>query len=567
MSLAIQNLLKLGAVSVCNRSPGDFISNIFLAKKPNGGKRFILNLKSLNKFIDTIHFKMEDYRTAVKLIPEAGFLATIDLKEAYLLVPIAEKHRKYLRFIFDQCYEFNAMPYGLSVAPRVFTKLMREVMNYLRCRGYKSVIYLDDILCIGNSYLECRKNVEATLELLKCLGFVINYDKSVLAPQQTCKFLGFIYNTVDLKLSLPLDKRSNILKLVKKFKKLPKCTIREFSSLIGILTAACPAIKYGWVYTKRLERLKFLSLQKFQNYESKIKLDNSILPDLQWWEQNIMTVTNSLRQNNSFALEIFTDASRTGWGAFCNGSRASGIWKYEELSCHINSLELLAAFMGLKCFAKNLSNCNILLRVDNTTAISYINRFGGVQFPHLNDLARDIWQWCEQRDISLFASYINTRDNVEADRESRRINVDTEWELSETAFKTIVQTLGHPEIDLFATRTNTKCQQYISWRPDPDALTVDAFTVNWSGQFFYAFPPFSLILKCLRKILDEKATGILVCPYWPGQPWFPLLKNMLTSEIIYFTPNRDLLRSHFRSEHPLYKRLTLGAATLSGQPS
>lgn len=69
---------------------------------------------------------MEDYRTAAKMISKDSFLATIDLKEAYLLVPIKEAHKKYLRFIYDNTvYQFNAMPYGLCTTPRVFTKIMK----------------------------------------------------------------------------------------------------------------------------------------------------------------------------------------------------------------------------------------------------------------------------------------------------------------------------------------------------------------------------------------------------------------------------------------------------------
>lgn len=562
---AINKLLDLGAVSVCSRSIGDFISSIFLTAKPNGGKRFILNLKPLNKFIQNFHFKMEDHRTATKMITKGGFLATIDLKEAYLLIPIFEAHKKYLRFMYDDTvYQFNAMPYGLCTAPRVFTKIMKEVITFLRQRGYKSVIYLDDILCIGDTFDECYTNMNSTLELLKCLGFIINFEKSVLTPQRTCKFLGFMLNSADLSLSLPSDKRSNIDKLVKKFSLLPTCTIREFSQLIGVLVSACPAVKYGWLYTKTLERQKYLALQKYVDYETKIKLPQVILPDLVWWNRHIYTTSNPMRPDEKFNLEIFSDASRTGWGAFCCGKRVNGGWKEEELSYHINFLELLAILMGLKCFARDEANCSILLRVDNTTAISYINRMGGIQFPHLNDLAKTIWQWCEKRNIWLFASYINTKDNVEADEESRKINIDTEWELSDWAFQMIVYKLGQPDIDLFASRTNAKCDVYVSWKRDPDALTVDAFTINWHLRHFYAFPPFSLILKCIRKIISDKATGILVFPYWTGQPWFPLLKKILVSEIIFFKPNRDLLHSHFRSQHPLHRNLTLGVARLSG---
>lgn len=563
---SINKLLDLGAISPCNRSKNDFCSHIFLAPKPNGTKRFILNLKSLNKFVVTTHFKMEDYRTAAKLVPPSGFMANIDLTEAYLLVPINRAHRKYLRFEFNGiCYEFNAMPYGLSVAPRVFTKLMKEVMNSLRKEGYKSVIYLDDILCIGNTYLECQDNVKKTLSLLQCLGFVVNFNKSMLEPRQVCRFLGFMYNTVEMTLSLPDDKRKGIMQLVQKFIKRPRCTIRQLSQFIGVLTAACPAVKYGWLYTKTLERQKYLALTQFENFEVKIKLPVDVLPDLYWWKDNILTTYNSLRFDKKFKLEIFTDASLIGWGAFCGGKRASGGWKADESSFHINQLELLAAFLGLKSFASSHSNCSVLLRVDNTTALCYINRMGGIRFPHLNNLAKQIWQWCEMRNITLFASYINTNSNIEADQESRKTNLDIEWELSNWAYQKIVQCLGNPQIDLFASRTNAKCRLYISWKPDPDAISIDAFTISWHSFFFYAFPPFALILKCLRKIITDKATGILVFPYWPGQVWFPLLKRMLISDIMIFEPKQDLLRSNYRSCHRLHRSLSLGAATLSGK--
>lgn len=573
MSVAVENLIELGAISQVEPSLDQFISSTFLAPKPNGGKRFILNLKSLNRFIPKTHFKMEDSRTACKLIQSNWYMATVDMKEAYLLIPVAKQFRKYLRFHYSAqnsnetiTYEFNALPYGLAIAPRCFTKIVREVVSFLRNRGFLSVSYLDDLLCLGSSYEECLRNVKETVTLLECLGFVINYEKSNLEPQTSCKFLGFIYDTTHMTLSLPLDKRNKIACLVQKYSNLPTVSIRNFSQLIGILVAACPAVRYGWLYTKILERMKYLLLQQHGTFDAKVKLPHNILCDLNWWSQNIYKVNNPLKPQ-SYALEIYTDASRTGWGAFSNGLRVNGAWKENEISFHINYLELLAVFFALKCFARDQTDCAILLRVDNTTAISYINRMGGIQFPHLNALSRDIWQWCEMRNLWLFASYINTKDNIEADEESRRVNPDVEWELSQSAFEYIVNRLGQPEIDLFASRINAKCHEYVSWKQDPDAIAVDAFTISWSSKLFYAFPPFSLLLNCLQKIIQEKATGILVFPMWPAQAWYPMLMDLLVGEIVVLEPHPNLLLSHFRQQHPLHQTLSLGAALLSGSRS
>lgn len=195
------------------------------------------------------------------------------------------------------------MLFGLSVAPRVFTNIMREIMGYLRSRGHKSVFYLDDILCIGDSYLQCGNNVNETIKLLNYLVFVINYDKSILAPRQRCKYLGFEFDSNNLFIELPSDKRSKIAQLVHNFTELQSCTIREFSQLIRVLVAACPASKYGWIYTNILERQKYLALLKTDNYETKINLSSVILNDLCWWSSNIDTMSNFMRQHN-FDLEI-----------------------------------------------------------------------------------------------------------------------------------------------------------------------------------------------------------------------------------------------------------------------
>lgn len=230
-------------------------------------------------------------------------------------------------------------------------------------------------------------------------------------------------------------------------------------------------------------------------------------------------------------------------------------------------MELLSALFGLQCFAKDLENCNVLLRIDNTTAISYINRMGGVRFKKLNELTRTIWKWCEEREISIFASYIASKDNVEADIESRRADTETEFELSDVVFRQITEKFSYPDIDLFASRINAKCRNYVSWLRDPGSMAVDAFTLNWKNFFFYAFPPFILVTRVLQKIRAERAEGIVVVPQWPAQPWFPLFLSLQKSEVLIIKTKSNTLLSPDRKPHPLWRSLTLVVGRLSGGPS
>ncbi|KYQ52410.1 hypothetical protein ALC60_08468 [Trachymyrmex zeteki] len=291
------------------------------------------------------------------------------------------------------------------------------------------------------------------------------------------------------------------------------------------------------------------------------------MSDINWWKQNIPTSYNPIRHEN-YKCEI-SDASTTGWGAFCKGETARGFWTLEERKWHINRLELKATLFALKSFAKAFRDCEIFVRIDNTTAVAYINRMGGVRHPNLHKIAKEIWQWCEARNIWLTASYIKSEDNVEADHESRIRNIDTEWELADYAFRRAVETFGYLEVDLSATRCNSKCEKFLSWERDPEAFAVDAFTVNWQPLgLFWAFPPFALILRVLKKIITDQATGIVIVPHWTNQPWFPLFSKLLTEKPLLLEPSPNLVLSPCRSiQHPLAKKLSLMVGKLSGNLS
>lgn len=492
-------------------------------------------------------------------------MATIDIKDAYFFIRIHPDSKKYLRFLWDgNLYQFNVLPFGLCTAPYVFTKIMKPVVKLLRAGGFMSTIYLDDIHLIGRSFHECKDNVLITKKLISSLGFIINNEKSRLIPSTNCTFLGFNIDSANFQLSLPDEKRKRIKNELKQFLNKKQCKIREFAQLVGTLVSVCPAVEYGWLYTKEFERCKYLNLAKnLDDYESIMYIPEPCHDDFRWW---IKVIDHSVHRitEDSYCIEIFSDSSTTGWGAACGEDTASGQWSNEERKNHINYLELLAAFIALKIFAANYFNCQILLRVDNLTAVSYINRMGGVQFPHLTKITKEIWQWCEARKILIYASFIRSEDNEIADKESRKVHPDIEWELNDSAFQLISHQFGPPDIDLFASRINKKCAKYVAWHRDPDAFAINAFTLQWSKFFFYSFPPFSVILKTLRKIISDKATGIIVVPKWETQPWYPLFRRLLVSDTIIFSPSDNVIISH-SSQSNIQSNLTLMAGVLCGR--
>ena len=96
------------------------------------------------------------------------------------------------------------------------------------------------------------------------------------------------------------------------------------------------------------------------------------------------------------------------------------------------------------------------------------------------------------RKIHVFASYIKSKRNKIADFESRKIKENLEWSIHNHRFSHITNYFQCSfTINLFASRV---------------------FSFSWQSEFFYAFPPFSIIHTVLRKIENEQAEGIIILP-------------------------------------------------------
>ena len=194
-------------------------------------------------------------------------------------------------------------------------------------------------------------------------------------------------------------------------------------------------------------------------------------------------------------------------------SKTGGRWNEEETLQHINCLELMAVLYALKAFCRKEHSVHIRVYSDNTAAVNYINCMGGTHSMECHSVAKNIWQFCMDRQIWLSAAHIPGKENIHADRESRIFSDNKEWMLSPRLFCEIIDIWGKPTIDLFACRLNKQLDCYASWKPDPEATYVDAFSITWGNHLFYAFPPFSLIARCLQKIVMEKS-DIIIVPMW-----------------------------------------------------
>ena len=238
-----------------------------------------------------------------------------------------------------------------------------------------------------------------------------------------------------------------------------------------------------------------------------MRLSPQAIAELNRWSANVLDACKPISRREP-CMVITTDASKTGWGAKCQHISTGGLWCNSEANEHINYLELLATFSGLKTFAQTKSNIHIRLMLDNTSAVSFVNNMRTSHSEKSHILVRQLWEWCIERQIWVSAAHNPGRDNLIADFESRRNEKASEWILDRDCLANVIQTLEYtPKLDLFASRINKQFDNFVTNRPDPQASSIDAFTLTWSDQMFYAFPTFSVIGNVLKKIREEKVRG------------------------------------------------------------
>ena len=569
IDMEIKKLLHRNIIMKTEHEEGEFISPIFLRDKGDGSYRLILNLKKLNENMERQHFKMDTIHTVINLLTPNCFMAGIDLKDAYFTVPIDEESIKYFKFIHeDELYAFLGLPNGYCHGPRIFTKMMKPVISTLRLMDHIIAIYIDDLLNVGDDFDDCLRNVMDTLRLLIKLGFIIHPDKSQITPSKIITFLGFILNSLTMTIYLPDEKKRSLRESCIDILDNPHITIRRLASVIGVITSSFPGVSLGPLHYRDMEREKTVMLKEHKGkFDSYITLTEGSLKEIEWWKDNIDTAFAPLQRDNPDTI-IYTDACDTGWGAVHGDCRVGGGWKAEEMGDFINEKELRAILLGLMTLFPEANNQHFLVMSDNTTAVQTINKMGSMS-KSCDDIVRLIWQFIIEHECWITTAHIPGIENVDADEESRKDYDNKEWKLITSAFTRCLNAFSvSPCIDMFASRVNYQMKPFVSFGPDPEAYHVNAFTLDWQEYTpFYAFPPFPIITRVLRKIAQDKAEGIIIVPNWPNQVWYPKLMRMLTDNPLLLPHRDDLLHlpSQPDRQHPMMPRMRLLACKVSGR--
>ena len=468
----------------------------------------------------------------------------------------------------------DSLPVPLSTlrpfhSPRVFTRITKVIAAFLRQKQVHLFMYLDNWLIVGPTRQDTIQALHQTVQLTLGLGFIINVEKSSLTPSQQPTYLGAIINLAVGLATPTLDRYQALRDCIQTFMISPSLPARIWLRLLGMMASLIDLVPWCRMHMRPLQLHLLYHFRPRKDPISKdIPVTQLIRDQLQWWltRDNLMSGTTFPRPSPS--ISVTTDASKMGWGAHLEDQSIAGSWSTQQSQLHINHLELLAVAQALRSFQSRVRNQLVRVRTDNSTVVSYINRQGGTHSPSLCLATWELLQWCIPRGISLVATHLAGKKNSLADALSRGKIVPTEWSLHPSVVKHVFNLLGMPHVDLFASHLNHQLPTFCSRHSHPKAWKVDALSFDWTGIQAYAFPPISLVHLVLTKVERELSRILLVAPFWPRQPWFPRLLDLLVQPPVRLPIRPDLLtqpRTQFR--HPDPASLHLCAWMLSKSPS
>ena len=223
VSSAACDLLELGLISEV-LSPPTVINPLSVSFNSVGNPRLILDLRHDNSYIPKAKFKMEDWKVFLQYLLRGGYRYKFDLKSGYHHIDICQHYEQFLGFQWalggakNRYFCFTVLPFGLSSAPYLFTKVFRPLVRYWRGLGIHLVLYLDDGVGCEKDFLSTQHCSNIVRSDLVRAGLVPNCEKSVWTLVKRLEWLGISWDLRSAILPIPQPRIDRLLPTLSLFK-------------------------------------------------------------------------------------------------------------------------------------------------------------------------------------------------------------------------------------------------------------------------------------------------------------------------------------------------------------
>ena len=399
----LKNLVNSGIIKKCYEKPIVVSPLNVVPKKGKNQWRLIIDLRKVNSCIDAPKFSNEKINVISSLVHENDLFVTLDLKNGFYHVPVAQKHQTYLGFQWKkQYYCWKNLPFGLNASPYFFAKTLKPVLTYVRAKGLRTALYVDDwfLAAQPNTIDDHKTFLVSTLE---SLGWTINYKKSSLVPESTKTWIGYVISSgsTDEKNSepvicIPQDRirkvRRDIVRALRKKCIQAKALARIAGQCVSMAEVIMPA--------KLLLRNVYRVLALKNSWYDMLTLTQSARDDLKWWLTAMNNWNNRSLRKRPIEMQMFTDASLSGWGAWLQDLKAAGFWNKRLQNMPSNYRELTAVLMGLHSFMPVIKGKSVQVVSDNISTVAYLNHQGGAA-QDLSNMAKAIWSLAFHHGIQI----------------------------------------------------------------------------------------------------------------------------------------------------------------------
>ena len=475
--------------------------------------------------------KYEDFTTFREYLTEGSFMFSFDLKSGYHHIEIFEEHCQFLGFSWTEkgvtrFYVFLVLPFGLSSAGYIFTKVCRELVRYWRSFGVKIVVYLDDGIGAVEGNDRCKLVSNFVRASIEESGFIANEEKSIWEPTQIMNWLGLVINTYNFTLQISQKRIDKALQKIERIRFLPKASARQVSSIRGSIDSQ--SIVLGAV-TSLFARNMNRFISAATSWDKTTCLTSGVREELEFWARNLPSLNlkhlgAARHAPVKLTSLINSDASGLASGAIAKiGNIPYSAHKnlsIEETSLSSTWRELDAIRFSIRSLAPLLRHHTAVWATDNDPAVTIISKES--KRHHLHVIAVDIYNLCRTHHIDLNMVWVPREFNEEADALSKTLDYD-DWRTTLVFFDRINRSWGPFTIDRFANHKNSKTTRFNSKHWTPRSEAVDAFTQDWGNDMNWLVPPVRLVPRAIRHAERCSARGVLIAPLWKSAPYWPML--------------------------------------------
>lgn len=525
----IEEMLRHGAIDRVYRRPR-VVNPLGVVPKPNGKLRMILDMRRVNKFLRPQKFRMESLQDLADISRPGDFAVALDQTQGYYHVQLHNSASTFCGFEWrGRWYVYRVLPFGMSTAPRTYSKIMGLLVRHWRRQGIRMLAYLDDWLFLADSPAATRAVLNKVLRDCGAAHLAINLGKSTTVPTQRLKHLGFQLDLASGTFEVPPDRWDRFQHLVSGL--LASSADGNMVPCRRVASAAGQVISMGLALggvSRLFSRSLYADIDTAATWGHRIALSPASREELKFWKgTDRLSYTGRIHKqpDHGAAVHLACDASGIGWGGLCtDGPPGSAIakgfflpWHRLESSTHREMRGLLHTLESLQHLIKGQ---RVQVQVDNQGLLAVTSK--GSSKPGLADLAKAIFWLCLRLGVALQVVWVPRDRNQAADEISKSGDKD-DWQLNPRFFAPLQTRWGVFDVDRFATHLNHLVPVFFSRYFCPGCAGVDSFSVSWTGLNNWCNPPFALIGRVIRKLRADQAVASVVVPLWPGRPWWPLV--------------------------------------------